>query len=477
MGRSEPDRITTTPSRLESAAAWANPAPARSPTQPLPAASEVDERIRRYRAEMVHQAMLFPSIYREYRRYHERRDNAESVRELQRVRLAELLRHAVTSVPAYRHLPVDPDPWAMLQRFPVVTKAELRTRLADHCDDGIEPARCRFISTSGTTGEPLRLIHDENHLVHSYALALRRVIRLGLALDRKVLHPFHTLLDRWFEYTAPAHGLARIAEFGAAGDRHYWADVVDRVRGYRPDVVVGHPSRVLELCDLLGEAGPVRPHAVMTWGERITPGMAARVGSFFGTRVIDMYGMREFGTIATRCRYDGYHVEAERLVVEVVDEAGDPVPAPQVGELVVTNLINKAMPLIRYRTGDIGSLGAAPCECGAPQHLLSVVEGREPGTIVLAGGREVPVITVLRILQAVPIERYQVIQTAPDEIVLNVKPAPGFTAEHEAQARAKLAGLFGDEVMVRWRTGGPFVRYGRRKATDFVPLTPPAGPG
>lgn len=450
-----------------------------APYAPDPA--DVDERIRRYRAEMIDQGLLFPAIHREYTRY---RDDRRPLRDLQHARLADLLAHALTRVPVYRALGTDPDaarsdPWAVLAGWPPVTKADVRSRLIDHCDDEIDPAQCRFVQTSGTTGEPLRVVHDVPHVAHAHALALRRIVGFGLPFDRKVLHPYHTSLDRWFEYTAPAHGFARIAEFGASGDDAYWADIVDRVRGYRPEVVVGHPTRCVELADLLsaaGAVGQVRPRLIMTWGERLTPVMVARLRDCFAAPISDMYGIREVGTVAAQCPRGRYHVEAERLWVEVLDANGRAVPDGTTGEIVVTNLVNRAMPLIRYRTGDLGALGGGGCDCGVPGPVMTIVEGREPGDIVLPDGSRVPVLPIVRLMQALPIERHQVVQTAVDQVTVIVKPAPGFTDEHATRLRRDAARMLGAAVRLHLDTSGGFIGYGRRKATDFVPLAAGVAP-
>ncbi|MGH3655739.1 MAG: phenylacetate--CoA ligase family protein, partial [Micromonosporaceae bacterium] len=384
------------------------------------------------------------------------------------------LRHAVANVPAYRELGIavdSDDPYLMLAAFPLVTKVDISARTVDYCDDDIDPARCWSLDTSGTTGQPLRVIRDFDHITHQYALMLRRSTDLGLPADRKILHPYHSNLDRWFEYTSPLYGLARIAEFGAAGAEAYWAEIVERIRGYRPDVVMGHPTLCVKLCDLLDNPGPVRPALVHTWGERITPGMVRRLTEFFGAQVRDTYGLREVGPVAAQCERSAYHVDAERLYVEVVDESGHPVPDGESGEIVVTNLINRAMPLIRYRTGDVGALGGG-CDCGAPQPVMRLVEGREPGVLVLPGGDTVPVMPVFRTLQRYPVRQYQVVQVATDEVRLVVLPDPEWTGADAEQLRDEVTRAVGGRARVTVDSSGTFEVSGARKATDFVSLLP-----
>ncbi|WP_051366744.1 phenylacetate--CoA ligase family protein [Hamadaea tsunoensis] len=443
----------------------------------MPERAAVEERIRVYRGEMIFQAHLFPEIYARYQEYRRRDETAASLRELQTGRLRAMLTHVAAAVPAYRGRVGDPgDPWAALAALPTVAKADLRAGFADHCDDGIDPDRCRSVQTSGTTGEPLRIVHDFEHLAHAYALGMVRTHDHGLPLDRRVLYPFHSALDRWFEYTAPAYGLSRIAEFGAVGDEAYWVDVVDRVRGYRPQAIVGHATRCLELADLLtahGGRGFPAPGIVSTWGERLTPAAAERLAAFFEAPVRDSYGMGEVGTIAAQCARGAYHIEGERLWVEVLDEAGAPVPGGGIGEIVVTNLINRAQPLLRYRTGDLGALSAEPCACGRPHRALRLVAGREPGRLRLAGGILLGVRALALPLLAVPLARYQIIQRRPDLVELIVAPLPQTTAAALEKARDQAAAAvhaLDPGVRVELRADGAFVRRGARKMEEFISL-------
>jgi phenylacetate-CoA ligase len=434
-----------------------------------PAADEVEARLRRHRAELIDEALRFPAVYREYQRYQGDYDLAA----LQRERMASLLAHAAARVPVYRGLAVD-DPISTLARFPLVAKAELRANLADHCDDELDPAQCRAVFTTGTSGQPLRVLHDADHLAHTAALALRRAVRLGLPFDRKVLHPFHSNLDRWVEYTSAGSGFARVAEFGSTGDEAYWSEVVERIRGFRPDVVVGHPTACVRLAELLAGLDATAPVAVLTWGERLAPGMAERITTVLGAPVLDGYGLREVSTVAAQCASGAYHIEGERIWVEVVDDSGAAVPDGEVGELVVTNLVNRAMPLIRYRTGDLGSLAPAGqrCACGLPHRMLTLVEGRTPGSLVRPDGSRAPTIVLLRKLARLPVERYQVVQVARDEVRVIVKRLDGFTPEHQRSIVEDAVALLGAAVRVELDLDGGFVAHGGRKAVDFVSLLP-----
>jgi phenylacetate-CoA ligase len=102
--------------------------------------------------------------------------------------------------------------------------------------------------------------------------------------------------------------------------------------------------------------------------------------------VANEYGARDAGFIARECPAGSLHVTAEELIVEIVDDAGWPLPPGEEGEIVVTNLAGPEFPFIRYRTGDRGVLNAAPCACGRALPVLGHISGRANDGLVSVGG-------------------------------------------------------------------------------------------
>ena len=99
------------------------------------------------------------------------------------------------------------------------------------------------------------------------------------------------------------------------------------------------------------------------------------IAEYFGVPVADGYGSRDGGFIAHECPHGSMHITAENVVVEVFD--GDrPVEGGASGEIVVTHLDAYAMPLVRYRTGDVGRLRSGRCACGRGLPVLDCVDGR-----------------------------------------------------------------------------------------------------
>ncbi|MCB5167448.1 AMP-binding protein [Streptomyces bambusae] len=443
-----------------------------------PMAESEDER--HWRSQLIHEGLLFPQVHAEYERYSELAGRPRGLRDLQGERLAAVLRHALDSVPAYRRTGITADdtvdPWQLLSAFPTVRKAELAEGMVDHCDDAIDPTTCRVLETSGTSGVPLRMVRHNDALVHEWATALVRNQRQGKAFDRKVLMPCLTRMDRWGEFTSPGTGFTRVAQFGLAGcGASDHATFAERARGFRPEVLAGTPRSLVDFMELLRSHGGPLPgvRSVVTCGELLVPGAREALAEFFGRPVTDMYAMKEVGTIAVQCEAGSYHVESERLWLEIVDDDGVPLPEGRTGEIVITDLINRAMPLIRYRTGDFGSLASAPCGCGLPHKVMDLVEGRNPGELRRPDGTVLPVLWAARAVRRHPVRRYQIVQEADFSVTVLVAPAPSFTAADSAELTRNLEDVLGSSdsgIRCRVRTvgDGGFHDAGRRKDVDFV---------
>lgn len=148
-----------------------------------------------------------------------------------------------------------------------------------------------------------------------------------------------------------------------------------------PTQIVTHPTYALHLASLLEDEGTVLPvERLFLWGEMgpSVPTVRATIEEAWGhAQVRDVYAMEELGVLAVECEAgDGLHGFEDRFIYEVMDVDKDQVLGPgKVGELVVTPLHSEAMPLLRYRTGDLVMTDDGPCSCGRT-HLRMHIMGR-----------------------------------------------------------------------------------------------------
>jgi phenylacetate-coenzyme A ligase PaaK-like adenylate-forming protein len=179
---------------------------------------------------------------------------------------------------------------------------------------------------------------------------------------------------------------------------------VTLVRDLRPDILTCTPSYALRLGEAL--AGPTTLRAGLFGAEPWTDELRAHIQELLGLRALDIYGLSEVigPGVAAECyeAADGLHVNEDHFIVEAVDPAsGEPVPDGTPGELVFTTVTKQALPLLRYRTGDIASLNREPCRCGRTLARMSKVIGRRDDMLVLSGVNVYPS-EVERVLLAEP---------------------------------------------------------------------------
>jgi phenylacetate-CoA ligase len=170
---------------------------------------------------------------------------------------------------------------------------------------------------------------------------------------------------------------------------------VTLIRDLHPDILCCTPSYAIRLGEALAKAG-VRPgeglalKAGLFGAEPWSEQMRARIEDLLGLRALDIYGLSEVIGPGVACECieaaDGLHVNEDHFLVEAVEGAsGEPVPDGTPGELVFSTVTREAMPLLRYRTGDVASLRRGTCGCGRTLVKMSKVSGRRDDMLVLRG--------------------------------------------------------------------------------------------
>jgi phenylacetate-coenzyme A ligase PaaK-like adenylate-forming protein len=170
---------------------------------------------------------------------------------------------------------------------------------------------------------------------------------------------------------------------------------VTLLRDLQPDILTCTPSYAIRLGEALAEAGltpgnGLRLTAGLFGAEPWTDAMRSRIEELLGLRALDIYGLSEVigPGVAAECvvAADGLHVNEDHFLVEAIDpQTGRPVPDGTPGELVFSTVTKQALPLLRYRTGDIASLRRGPCACGRTLAKMSKVTGRRDDMLVVRG--------------------------------------------------------------------------------------------
>jgi phenylacetate-CoA ligase len=197
------------------------------------------------------------------------------------------------------------------------------------------------------------------------------------------------------------------------------------------------------------------PKGIVTSAETLYPHQRETIESVFGCRIFNRYGCREAGNIAQECEeHNGLHIFSEHVVVEVVDEKGDPAPPGEPGEIVVTKLDNYVFPFIRYRIGDIGVLSERRCPCGRNLPMLESVEGRVFDIIVGTNGNHLSGTfwTILLREYVSGISKFQVIQEEYGKILLKLEAGSGFSEKEKEKLISKIRERCGEDMNVEIET-------------------------
>lgn len=262
--------------------------------------------------------------------------------------------------------------------------------------------------TSGTTGKAIAMLQsnaDLERVAYNEEISFRGV---GITCEDRVL--VAAAIDRCFMAgLAYFMGLTRIGATVIRGGSSSTALLVELVRNCRPSAIIAVPTLLLALARRLEEEGLTPAGLGVT--RLICIGEPVRTPDFslspLGERLLEAWGCRIFGTYAstematsfTDCAAGlGGHLHPDLIAVEIVDENGREVPDGTPGEVVATPLGTSAMPLLRFRTGDIATLHREPCACGRNTPRLGPVVGRKSQMLKVRGTTVYPpaIATVLQ---------------------------------------------------------------------------------
>ena len=324
-----------------------------------------------------------------------------------------------------------------LQSLPPLTKHELREAGSAALRDGRISATWLSSRSSGSSGEPFRVYYDARAwAMIKYLVKMRARRAAGMRLMDRVavldaIDPSdegRTLLER-------AGRLRRISVFRSP------AEIAAALSAYAPAGIYALPSALLEIARACDAGAPrVRVRRIFTSGELLTGAARRAIIAAFGGELSDIYGTSETKELAWECSAGSRHINADVVHVEILGDDASVAPRGTEGEIVVTLLGNRAMPLLRYRTGDRGTLLDERCPCGRASPLLGVVSGREADVLELADGSTLsPYLLTMALEPIAGLAQYRVVQTERD--LLRVSAIAGSGANAAALESAIVAAL------------------------------------
>ncbi|WP_150913208.1 phenylacetate--CoA ligase family protein [Marinobacter halotolerans] len=357
----------------------------------------------------------------------------KAVSELQWARLRALVAHAGKHSPFYRDLfariEFDGENLFSTQAFqqlPVTTKADIRNGTDRFISETHQKDRLVIAKTGGSTGVSLNLYFDEECQEKRNAAQLMADRWAGWELGMKKAAV-------WGNPPVPAtikqklrhHLLDRTIYLDTMDlNDQSMGDFVELWRKEKPRAVFGHAHSIYLFARYLldNDIRTLRPDGIVATSMMLLDHERTAIEKAFDCAVTNRYGCEEVGLIACECeQHYGMHLNLPHAYVEFLDENNDPVKPGEPGKIVVTDLNNYAMPLIRYRVEDVGVPSDRVCSCGRGLPLMERLEGRVADFLVKPGGGRVAGISLVeRTLTKVPgVEQMQLVQESLDRIEIN----------------------------------------------------------
>ncbi|WP_372985201.1 phenylacetate--CoA ligase family protein [Marinobacter sp.] len=386
----------------------------------------------------------------------------DRLRMMQWERLQKLLTHAAEHSPFYRDVfskhgisPASIRSEDDLLRIPVTTKSDIRNNLENFISDQFDRNELVSAKTGGSTGFSLQLYFDEACQERRNAAQLMADRWSGWDLGMKKAAIWgnppvpstmkqklrHHLLDRTIYLDTMNLSETSMGKF------------VQKWRVEQPGAIFGHAHSIYIFACYLRDQGitDLRPRGIVATSMMLLDQERKAIEQVFDCPVTNRYGCEEVGLIACECEeHRGMHLNLPHLFVEFLDGENKPVKPGEPGKIVVTDLNNFAMPLIRYRVEDVGTFTDEPCSCGRGLPILQRLEGRVADFLKLPDGGQVAGISLIeRTLTKVPgIKQMQLVQEDLTGLNINRVKGSDHKPEMDRALISELQEVFGDSVSI-----------------------------
>lgn len=354
---------------------------------------------------------------------------ADALQAHQIKQLAVVLDHAAKHVPFYRDrfTSLNLKACATLEEWsnlPILTRADIQAAGLQLRADAMPREHGRFyeVQTSGSTGQPIRAYGSDitaflwnvftlrGHLWHKHDFTKKlAAIRI---FDEKIAPPPRgTPVPAWGPATDVAWvtGPSTLLNLATSSISQQAEWLLEE----NPNYLLTHPSNLAALVRAIGPRSTMLRNLSEVWtiSESLDPMIRRFVEETWQVRLVDTYSSRECGYLAIQCPLaDHYHVQAESVLVEILDDAGQPARPGEIGRVVISTLHNFASPLLRYEIGDYAEVGF-PCPCGRGLPTLNRIVGRRRNMLTLPNGdKRWPRCGYDQFMDIVPVRQLRLVQ-------------------------------------------------------------------
>lgn len=384
----------------------------------------------------------------------------ETIEQLQVERTRHLLTYAEKNSPYYRELfskhQFDVSTFSQLSDLhgiPVTTKADIRDNIDSFISDEYSKDELATAKTGGSTGISLDLFFDE-------VCQQKRNAAQGLSDGWAGWKPGSRVAALWGNPPTYTRLKAKLRSYLL--ERMIYLDTMSMNDGsvqnfakhceaFQPDILFGHAHSIYLFAKYVAanDIPPFKFKGIIATSMMLLDHERKLIEEVFGTKVSNRYGCEEVGLIACECeQHQGMHINSSHIVLECLDANDQPVPNGEAGKLVVTDLNNFGMPLIRYRVEDMGVLSDRACDCGRGLPILERLEGRLADFLKNTDGTQIAGVSLVeRTLTKIPgVEQMQLVQERKDQIIVNRVKGKEFTEKTDALLLEELQSVFNEDV-------------------------------
>jgi phenylacetate-CoA ligase len=358
-----------------------------------------------------------------------------------------------------------------LELVPTITKEEIQEHWSDMVSTKYRVDRLIRDMTGGSTGSPMTFYYDRDRLDSRVGATMRHNRWAGWNLgDRAAIlwgapqdvggpQGLKDRIRTWIQERRLILDASALSEPAMAQFAH-------ALVSYRPTVLQAY-SNTLALFARYVQAEKVtgiHPRGIVCSAEVLTEESRRLIEETFGCPVFNRYGCREFAVIASECEVrDGLHINAENLLVEVLADGRSCVDKD--GEIVVTDLRNFAMPMIRYRIRDMGRLTEASCACSRGLPTMELSGGRVTDFLRAVNGSKVSgIVLATYVITGIPgIRQIQFVQNEPGAVVIHAVKGRAWSESVMEELRLRVRKYLGDEILinVQFKDNIPLERSGK----------------
>jgi phenylacetate-CoA ligase len=387
--------------------------------------------------------------------------NPSNLRRLQTEKLRNLIAHAYNNVPFYHEkfrnaglYLSDIQNLNDLHKIPLTTKSEIQASPLDRMiTRNVTIDKCVESRTSGSTGTPLRLISSKKTDSVTWNMLTRAYLKNGMRLRDKMM----SVKDL---SAHPVTYKSVVEYFGFMRKRYISIFDTPEVQmsflaKEKPDIIESYPSTLVVIADACGSTINTRPRLIFTTAEFLDRQSRDIITKTFKAELFDHYASTEIGLMSWECRrHLDYHINADNVIMEFVDENNEPLSAGETGEIVCTNLNNYEMPLIRYAHGDAGQFVEGSCTCGIALPLMRMVGGRKDDFLQTTEGKIIPptIFFPYPFQSCIGITQFRVIQERRDLLKFQLVLRESIKSEVFENARSEIRRVFGVDMEVEFET-------------------------